>query len=74
MLIGRVLTALSLVAVLVSGSPAFADDNETTRATLKGLTGVKVVVEEFKEVQKRAGFARHTLHGRYQGAERRGVA
>jgi hypothetical protein len=61
MLIGRVLTVLTLVAVLISGLPSSADDYAASRATLKGLTGVRVVVEEFDEVRKKAGFDSHTF-------------
>lgn len=56
MLIGRVLAALALVAVLVSGVRSAAVDDEYSRATLKGLTGVHVAVGRFSEIEKRAGF------------------
>jgi len=61
MLIGRVLTALSLVAALLSGLPSSALDSEGSRATLKGLRGVSVTVEEFQEAAKRAGFDERTF-------------
>jgi hypothetical protein len=61
MLIGRVLTILILVAVLVTGSPSSAQDTELSRATLKGLTGVHVVVGTFDEARKRAGFDARTF-------------
>lgn len=61
MLIGRVLTVLSLVAMLIFSSASSAVDNESTRATLKGLAGVRVLVEDFDEVRKRAGFDARTF-------------
>lgn len=51
-----VLAWVALVALLVPGPPALASDNESTRASLKGLGGVWVLVESFSEAAQRAGF------------------
>lgn len=49
------------IALALTASPAHALDGLPKRATLKGLTGVRVVVEVFEEKAKRAGFDERTF-------------
>ena len=53
-----------LVVVLLTmamGRPVMGADREYTRATLKGISGVQVLVESFDEDAKNAGFDRRTF-------------
>jgi len=45
-----------LLVLVMAASPAVARNDERTRETLKGLTGVAVLVEGMPEDAKRAGF------------------
>ena len=57
MKLGTTLRALPLVLVMLAiAEPGAAGDNEYSRATLKGLAGVRVVVEDFHDNARRAGF------------------
>lgn len=49
---------IATLALLNAGPEATTVDNEMTRATLKGLPGVYVLVESFDEQDKAAGFDR----------------
>ena len=57
-LLTAIFAALLLAMV---GHSAMASDTESRRATLKGLSGVYVLVERFRERQKNAGFNRQTF-------------
>ena len=45
-----------VLSLVVPSWPALGTDHPMTRATLKGLSGVQVVVEGFDEENRRAGF------------------
>lgn len=46
---------------LVMGLPAMAGDNEYSRASLNGIEGVRVLIEDFEEHEKSAGFDTRTF-------------
>ena len=46
---------------MAMGRPVMGYDNENTRATLKGISGVQVLVEYFNENAKNAGFDTRTF-------------
>ena len=52
---------LALITFVLTTSPAHAVDGPLDRATLKGLTGVHVLLEDFTERAKRAGFDKRTF-------------
>ena len=55
------LATVALLLLAMSGRSAMAFDDESTRATLKGLPGVWVWVEDFSDDAKRAGFNQQTF-------------
>ena len=57
MKLGTTLRTLPLVLVMLAiAGPSAANDGESSRATLKGLAGVNVLVEDFDDDDRRAGF------------------
>jgi hypothetical protein len=61
--IGRVLVGLAVLWGIVglSGGGSWAGDSEHTRATLRGVEGVYVIVEDLKSDVERAGLTRQQL-------------
>jgi len=60
--LGTTLRALPLVLVMLAiAGPSAASDGESSRATLKGLAGVNVLVEDFGDDDRRAGFDERTF-------------
>ena len=57
----KLFAAIAALAFLNAGPEVMAVDNEMTRATLKGLPGVDVLVEVFDEQAKASGFDRRTF-------------
>ena len=57
----KLFAVIAAPALLNAGPEIMALDNEMTRATLKGLPGVYVLVEFFSEQDKAAGFDERTF-------------
>ena len=55
------LATVALLLLAMSGRSAMAFNDESTRATLKELSGVWVWVEDFSDDAKRAGFNQQTF-------------
>ena len=58
--------ALALLGLLLAAAPARGFDNETTRATLAGLEGVRVLVERFRDEAQGAGFSTESVRRRVE--------
>ena len=50
-----------VLLIMAMGRPVMGGDSEYARATLKGISGVWVLVESFAESAKNAGFDRRTF-------------
>ena len=57
----KLFAAIAALALLNAGPEIMVLDNEMTRATLKGLPGVYVLVEDFTEQNKAASFDKRTF-------------
>ena len=57
----KLFAVIAALALLNAGPEIMALDNEMTRATLKGLPGVYVLVESLSEQDKAAGFDKRTF-------------